>query len=579
MVRLLQVKKKCREFRMKYYSKTVKPFILYFISICISIPSLSQKEFNLRIISSDLNEKKNFTFQDSSNLTYTLSEYLNMSYTNGYLTASFDSIRRDSTSVTAYLYKGDQLVWGNISSGNIDDKDLNKMNIKFGWFNGKPINISILQKNINKLIEYYESKGYPFASISLKNIEFTENKINAELFLDKHRFYKIDTTIFEGYTFNKPVLLNRLFNIRIGEMYTEAKIKTLSSIVNSYGFLEEIRPAEVEFTTDKASLYIYLKKRNTNWLSGVAGIMPNSKTTGKLLLTGDINLYLANLFKHAETIKFEWQKLESSTQLLDIYFDYPYMCMTNFATDLYFNFYKKDTSYLNVGYNIGFNYLFSNRSHAGLFIKQTKSNVIHYADMATDYADLKTTMAGLSYHFSSLKNQFNPRKGIECDFSIADGKKILTNTNDSTINKVEGLFSSSIYFPCFSHFVTKIHNYSGFQTGNNLYNNELFFLGGIQSFRGVEEKSILASAFSIFSLELRYIFEENSNLFIFSDAGKYQDKSVSENRKGNLWSTGIGVNLNTRSGIFSLTYAINKPEGKAFELRSAKIHIGYLNRF
>ena len=44
-----------------------------------------------------------------------------------------------------------------------------------------------------KIIEYFQNSGYPFAAVSLKNIEIKDDKINAELQVTKGPLYHIDS--------------------------------------------------------------------------------------------------------------------------------------------------------------------------------------------------------------------------------------------------------------------------------------------------------------------------------------------------------------------------------------------------
>jgi hemolysin activation/secretion protein len=119
----------------------------------------------------------------------------------------------------------------------------------------------------------------------------------------------------------------------------------------------------------------------------------------------------------------------------------------------------------------------------------------------------------------------------------------------------------------------------GFITGENIFENELFRLGGHRNIRGFDDESIFASSFALATLEYRFILEENSNLFLFSQA-MYYDKTVNnKNIFDTPYSFGVGINFQTKPGIFSISYSLGSQLDNPILLRSAKIHFGFVNYF
>jgi outer membrane protein insertion porin family len=42
-----------------------------------------------------------------------------------------------------------------------------------------------------------------------------------------------------------------------------------------------------------------------------------------------------------------------------------------------------------------------------------------------------------------------------------------------------------------------------------------------------------------------------------------------------LQATGVGLNIDTKTGIFTLIYALGKQNNNNFDLRTSKIHVGF----
>lgn len=113
----------------------------------------------------------------------------------------------------------------------------------------------------------------------------------------------------------------------------------------------------------------------------------------------------------------------------------------------------------------------------------------------------------------------------------------------------------------------------------NVFTNELYRIGGIQTIRGFDEESIFVSSYAVASLEYRYLLEQNSNIYVFGDYG-WLEKNVGENYLFDQpYSFGAGISFETSPGIFSLSYALGSQMGAPVYLRAAKIHFGFTSFF
>jgi hemolysin activation/secretion protein len=121
---------------------------------------------------------------------------------------------------------------------------------------------------------------------------------------------------------------------------------------------------------------------------------------------------------------------------------------------------------------------------------------------------------------------------------------------------------------------------SGALIGRNIFENELYLLGGARQLRGFDEQSLPASKYAILTFEYRYIFGR------YAYFGPFLDLSYIRNESGTLteqsWPMGLGLNLalDTKAGIFLLSYALGKRDtDEPVEIRNGKIHFGYQSYF
>jgi hemolysin activation/secretion protein len=137
----------------------------------------------------------------------------------------------------------------------------------------------------------------------------------------------------------------------------------------------------------------------------------------------------------------------------------------------------------------------------------------------------------------------------------------------------------SFYQPLAGSLVLHIAGKAGLVRNEHLFENELFRLGGMNSLRGVDENSILASAYGLATLETRYLFDQGSAVFLFFDGGYYEKALENESESDYPLGFGAGLQLETEAGIFLLNYALGRHFRNPVNISRAKIHVGYRNHF
>jgi hemolysin activation/secretion protein len=97
--------------------------------------------------------------------------------------------------------------------------------------------------------------------------------------------------------------------------------------------------------------------------------------------------------------------------------------------------------------------------------------------------------------------------------------------------------------------------------------------------RGFNEEQFLATTKSVNQVELRYLLDQNSAVFAFFDQSIYENRSNNNYQKDAPMGFGVGANIGSTVGIFSLAYALGLEKNNPFDARSGKIHFGYIAYF
>ena len=107
----------------------------------------------------------------------------------------------------------------------------------------------------------------------------------------------------------------------------------------------------------------------------------------------------------------------------------------------------------------------------------------------------------------------------------------------------------------------------------------MYRIGGYRLLRGFDEEAIYTPFYSIFTSEFRLLLSQNSYFNVFTDIGLVEDETKGAQSIDVPIGFGIGLALETRGGIFSLSYALGKNLDNKIEFRNGKIHFGFISLF
>ncbi len=438
-----------------------------------------------------------------------------------------------------------------------------------------------------KMLSYFENNGYPFAQISLQDIVLDTNRFGAILQIDKGNFIVYDTIVIRG-----DLRLNKHFfkgfcNFKKGKMYREDQMSKVSQILTTLPFAQEVSPASIEFSDEKASLYLFLEKRKTNQFDGYVGLVPVNEQTGKVAISGELQLQLANVLKQAETIALHWRATERYSQYLNIAIKFPYLFSTPFGIDGQLELDKKDTSYLNMNYVAGINYSFSGMNYLKLMFDYSTSNVLLSDTLAAQAAGLSNTKRGLygvEFLYEASDFLYNPRRGYSLYGNVAVGNSRGEDIVEATGEELRALRYRLIgraigYIPLAKRWVLALEASGGTLLGEHLLYNEIFRLGGMHSLQGFDDRSITASSYTFGKIELRFLVAKITYISAFFNGGWYE-RNLSESYHQDFpFGFGLGMNFETKAGLFYISYALGKVSETPLSFRNGKIHFGLNLKF
>ena len=585
-------------------------FFIFFFSLVHA-----QQIYHLNIVPADKDTvtlhklvKYRSAVSDSITATRELASVFNQLYNQGFLLSSVDSFKTDSNQLTAFIHLKKQVEWAFLSKGNVNEDLLSRINLKTNSFTQKKFYYKEVKSIEEKLVTYCENNGYPFAKVWLDSIVWKENLLSASLMIDKGKLITIDSIKVDGDVKIANAYLYGYLGIKPGDLYNESLIQQINKQIGEIPFVQEETVARIIFNDDKASILLQLKNRKASKFDLVIGVFPNNRVSGKVVVTGQGSLDMWNVLGRGERLTLSLDKLQPRSTEFKSALQYPYLLQQPFGINLGFEINKNDSFYIDVKKEIGLQYLFSGRNYIKGFVRNTSSSLlsidtfeIKQSHTLPSQIDLSVTYYGLEAAYEKLDFRLSPRKGWYLFASAAVGnRKVIRNPvithlhdlNDSSFN-FASLYDSLPKKSLRYEFQAKADKYTSisrtqvlklsFQIKSliapDIFQNELYRIGGNRLLRGFDEQSVYASWYNVFTAEYRYLIQRTSYLFLFADVA-YVENSLATSFKTD-WPKGVGAGLTfqTKAGIFGVSYAVGNEKGNPIQLRSAKIHFGYINEF
>ncbi|MEQ8907595.1 MAG: hypothetical protein RIC95_00250 [Vicingaceae bacterium] len=536
---------------------------------------------------------------DSTEAKQIAADILQQLYESGYLAAQFDSLIEKKSTLLLHFKLGEEYKWVQLRAGNLKTEELQEIDLNDRLFLTRPFRPKQLSRFFKKSIEYFENKGYPFASIRLDSLEFDSTSgIKASLRVKRNQFYTLDSVKLKGNSSVNRAYLLQYLDLELEKPYREKSIDQIETRIQEIPFLELSKRKEVQYFEDYVKLILHLDKKKASRFDGVLGLLTN-ENDGSIELTGDVDLNLINAFNRGENLGLNWRKLKGNSQDLKINFAYPYFLNTPIGIDANFKLFRRDTTFIDLISRLGVSYSLKRGEAVRLFIENKSSNLLsrnRFLNQTNNalppFGDIRTNLFGVGYRLQRFDYLYNPRKGLSIDVSFAAGRKRLEKIAaleeeqpeiyegvELSTNQFNGDLTFQFFQPLGGRSTLLLANQSASTYSENLYQNELLRIGGLKILRGFDEESINVSTYSIFTLEYRFLLDRNSFFSVFSDGGYYESNSIGNYVSDTPLGLGAGISFETAAGIFTFNYAVGKQFDNPIDLRAAKIHFGFINFF
>lgn len=539
---------------------------LYFLFFLSFSSGIFCQELELKITSKDSRENKFLQsidfFKKHSNknsINSEVSSILAKVQQSGYFTPIVDSVHQQRNVFTAYFSLGYKT--------NIAALDI----IKNSNINKKYIRIEKLTSYIDSINNHLDKKGASFSEVKLENFLLKKDTLFGALNITESQKRNINKIIVKGYDKFPRSFLKYYFGINKNKTFSKNQLEIISAKSQLLPFAEEIRKPQTLFTKDSTILYLYLKKKNSNSVDAIVNFANKNDDSG-LLLNGNIDLHLNNVFNSGENLRLFWNQIANQNSQLELSTRNPYIFKSPIYLESAFNLYRQDSSFVNTEFSINTGLPINELSNVGIgFYAKSSNNLDETKNLQVDYSSSFFT-AFYEYVKRDITSVFTDKFGYRLQPFIGQRKTDINSVNQLAFKfKIYRIFELNQRSYIYANSVSEI------LTSDSYLTNEIYRIGGANSIRGFNEQSIFTNRYSYLNLEYRFVTSNTNYLYTISDLGLYNN--MVSNTYDFIQGLGFGYSFSQKNNQINLGYVVGFSPNQSFNFNDSKLIISIKSNF
>lgn len=514
----------------------------------------------------------------------------------GYFFFRADSIHRrfspDSGSVdlTVRLNEGEMTRVGSFEIRCVDAFLQKKISQSMETRIGRPFLESILDKDIERILDFFENNGYPLARVQIQSLEFAWEKnrplINILLNAEPGPLVRIQSVRVLGNTLTRTGVILRESRLLPQKPFSRKAIQEARDHLIRLGFFREVEDPEIVIIRNQAMVTLKIKEGATNTFDAVAGYNPpqNERDTG--YFTGRIELGFSNLLGTGRFLEAYWEKKDRLSQAMRFGYEEPWFLGKPVYPGVRFRQEIRDTLYIEREWRFSLRFA-PFRQLSGAIEAGTREIVIDsLGSSMLGLAQTPSVFWSAKLDYSTLDEPLNPAQGVRYHTEFTAGRKknigpafliaeqnlkpnVHTRSIRADVEAALPLWGRQV-------FDLGIHG-AEIRSGDPFVPaSDHIRFGGSGTLRGYPEDAFRGSLAAWFNAEYRYLFGRYSRAFVFLDGGMYQrrEKEIGLVKGGKI-GYGFGMRLETKLGIMGVDFGLGARE----TFLRGKVHVRLVNQF
>ena len=407
-------------------------------------------------------------------------------------------------------------------------------------------NRGLLEKDVLHLSDVYGDEGYAYAGVIPRTIPDPRTlTVDVTYAIEKRQLVYFDEIIIGGNTSTRDKVIRRELQVIEQELYNRTKLKAGIKRLHGLGYFEDVKVNTLEGDTDdQMILKIDVTEKPTGQLQFGGGFGSEDGVFGV------ISVDEKNVWGLGHKAKVAMNLGGQSTRF-DVTYTNPWLF--DIPLTGWINVYKWDKQWDEYGYDkdsygfrLGVSYPIFDRTRLSLsyLLDNSDIKITDFLEASSNIIKLRgeniTSSVTTSLGYDSRDRGFNATRGstsvVGIEYAGLGGDFNFTKYTAET----------AWYWPLFWKLVGMTRAQGGYITGGDIPDYEKFFIGGINTIRGVDKDDISQREFpndpnspliggekyAVFNFELTFPIGEEMGLY-----------GVAFYDTGNEWEEGQGVDF------------------------------------
>ncbi len=525
----------------------------------------------------------------SESLSTALDRLIERYALDGYLHAAIDSVSVQtddgaaSVSIVIALEEGKPTMIQEIGFNGHAAFDLATLQASFGVEEGERWSAKTLEQGIRRVLELYERKGFPFATVTIARVDVEEEPEShvAALVLrvDEGQSVRLEELTVTGNTTTRTDVIVRAARFKAGALYSSALPPLIQRRLERLLVFSSVSVPQLYVKPDgTGGLHVDVREGSPNRFDGIVGYVPSAGPHETGYFTGLIDISLRNLFGTARQLSTRWFRETQSTHEIGLRYREPWAASLPLDVEVAFFQRKQDSTFVRRMYELS--------ADAALGDEVTIGGVVTQASVVPTelphvpiVVESRTRSAGVFLHYDGRDNAVTPTAGVLYRTQYQAGIKQRSLGSVSRSNSTQ-------------HIALRLEYYLSVLDGQvamaslnlrdvrvaDIEHSDLLRIGGAATLRGYFEGQFVGSRALWGTVEYRVLLGDRSFAYAFLDGARIEtpaSAAVVGFASATKFGYGAGARLETPVGLIGVSIALGA--GESFE--NAKLHVRIANEF
>ncbi|MCK4547493.1 MAG: BamA/TamA family outer membrane protein [Candidatus Eisenbacteria sp.] len=437
---------------------------------------------------------------------------------------------------------------------------------------------SILEEDLDRLLDAYENQGYPYVNLQLGPRWSEAGAIDVRVAIDEGPRVVIDEIRIRGNRTTRKHVIERACGVAVGDVYSQRVIDRIEPRLLGLGLFDEVRTGvSLRDEAGSAVLDIRVGEAKTNSVYGAVGYIPREGKAG--YLTGVLDVAFGNISGTGRSASARWRTYQPGAFEWTFTYGEPWLLGTPLKAG--FSIYQdvQDSILTQTVGEISLEYPLGDQFWAR--VAGWSEGVTAGSGAGGLIRGSRRRTVDLGVRWDSRDDPLNPGRGHRTELGVAYGRKRYEGHTGDAVRSTIYQASENLFVPVARRRVLALRMAFWWldSTEREIPDHEQLPVGGAESLRGYGEDEFSGWRVLTLGAEYRILLGRRSRVQVFVDAA-HLDRRLRVSggwvdREKRLFGYGFGLRSESRLGQIGVDFGLAGGE----PLTEGKIHVRVESEF